>query len=56
MSTHWNSSNSMQKAVNLTTPAKKQKENEYIIDMNFRIRKIIILTFWLVLNWPSKSA
>jgi hypothetical protein len=38
MSTHWNSSNSVQKAVDLTTPAKNRRKMS-VIDMNFQIKK-----------------
>ena len=48
------SSNSVQKAVDLTTPAKNRRKMG-IINMNFQVKKIIILACRLVWNWPSKS-
>ena len=50
----WNSSNSVQKAVDLTNPAKNRRKRG-IIDMNFQIKKFVILACRLVWNWPSKS-
>ena len=53
-STLWNSSNSAQKALDLTIPAKNRRKMR-IIDLNFQIKKLITLTCRLVWNWPSKS-
>ena len=50
----WNSSNCVQKAVDLTTPAKHRRKMS-IIDLNFQIKKIMILTCKLPWNLPSKS-
>ena len=52
-STLWNSSNSVQKALDLTTPAKNRRKMS-IIDLNFQIKKLISLASRLVWNWPSK--
>ena len=51
MSSHWNSSNSVQKAVDLTTPAKNRRKMS-IIDLNFHIKKFMILACTLVWNLP----
>merc|ERR1712051_445794 len=47
MSSHWNSSNSVQKAVDLTTPAKKRRKIT-IINLNFHIKKFMILVCTLI--------
>ena len=52
-STLWNSSNSVQKALDLTTPAKNRRKMS-IIDLNFQIKKLIGLASRLVWNWPYK--
>ena len=54
MSSHWNSSNSVQKAVDLTTPAKNRRKMR-IIDLNFQINILISLACRVVWNWPSES-
>ena len=53
-STFRNSINSVQKAVNLTTPAKNRRKMR-IIDLNFQIKKMISLASKVLWNWPSKS-
>ena len=42
MSSHWNSRNSVQKAVDLTTLAKNRRKMS-MIDLNFQIKKFMIL-------------
>ena len=54
ISTLWNSINSVQKAVDLTTPAKNRRKMR-IIDLNFQMNKLIGLACRVVWNWPSKS-
>ena len=54
ISSHWNSSNSVQKAVDLTTPAKNRRKIT-IINLNFHIKNFMILVCTLVWNLPSKS-
>ena len=54
MSSHWNSNNSVQKAVNLTTPAKNRRKMS-IIKLNFQIKMFIILACTLAWNLSSKS-
>ena len=49
-----NSSNCVQKAVDLTTPAKNRRKMG-IINLNFQIKKFMILACALVWNLPSKS-
>jgi hypothetical protein len=45
--------NSVQKALDLETPAKNRRKLS-IIDLNFQIKKLVSLTSRLVWNWPSK--
>ena len=52
-STLWNSSNSVQKALDFTTPAKNRRKMS-IIDLNFQIKKLISLATRHVWNWSSK--
>ena len=52
-STLWNSNNSVQKALNLTIPAKNRRKMR-IIDLSFWIKKLLSLASRLVWNWPSK--
>ena len=54
ISTPWNSSDSVQKAVDLTTPAKNRRKMS-IKYLNFQIKKFMDLACRLVWNWPSKS-
>ena len=54
ISTPWNSSDNVQKAVDLTTPAKNRR-NMSIKDLNFQIKKFMDLACRLFWNWPSKS-
>ena len=49
----WNSINSVQKALDLTIPAKNIRKMS-IIDLNFQIKKLIGLASRLVWNWPYK--
>jgi hypothetical protein len=48
-----NSINSVQKALDLTTPAKNSRKLS-IIDLNFQIKKLVSLASRLVYNWPYK--
>ena len=50
----WNSSDSVQKAVDLTIPAKNRRKMR-IIYLNFEIKKFMDSACRLVWNWPSKS-
>ena len=50
----WNSSDCVIKAVDLTTPAKNRRKMN-VIDLNFNIKKFMILACRLVWNLPSKS-
>ena len=54
ISTLWNSINSVQKALDLTNPAKNRRKMR-IIDLNFQMNKLIGLACRVVWNWPSKS-
>ena len=49
----WNSIDSVQKALDLTIPAKNRRKMS-IIDLNFQIKKLIGLASRLVWNWPYK--
>ena len=53
-STLWNSSNSVQKALDLTTPAKNRRKMS-IIDLNFQTKKLRSLACRLVCDLSSKS-
>ena len=54
ISTHGNSNDNVQNAVDLTIPAKNRRKMS-IIDLNFQIKKFIDSACRLVWNWPSKS-
>ena len=54
ISTLGNSINSVQKALDLTTPAKNRR-NMRIIYLDFRINKLIGFACRVVWNWPFKS-
>ena len=49
-----NSINSVQKALDLTTPAKNRRKMR-IIELDFQINKLIGFACRVVRNWPSKS-
>ena len=53
MSSHWNSHNSVQKAVDLITPEKNTRKMT-LINLNFQIKKFMILVCTLVWKLPSK--
>ena len=50
----WNSSGSVQKAVDLTIPAKNRR-NMAIIDLNFQIKKIMLIWHvgWFEIGLPN---
>ena len=52
ISTHLNSRDTVQKAVNLTIPGKNRRKMN-IIDLNFQIKKSLIMPCRLVWNWPQ---
>ena len=47
------SSDNVQKAVDLTIPAKNRRKMN-IIGLNFQIKKFMVMTCRVVLNWPPK--
>ena len=49
-----NSSNSVHKALDLTTPAKNRRKMSTIIDLNFQVKTLISLASRQVWNWSSK--